>query len=364
MEMFERECSESFPIEQLEATEKIEGVQLTNLQKSVINEAVDFASMDTKEVVDEYDTNVKAFNPQLKTNIHLSLMDGYNAEWREFLNHIEPHYLEAVPDKEQVESIAQYMSGIEEIRFENWGKLSLDQRVEVLNEMESKIAAIEHRPSGKIVAKTLDEGYFGQQLGSEITINTRYLEESASNPGMLKDVLNTLIHEGRHLYQVYNVDVRMVHESPTEVEEWRSNLYKLGYHSGEPTEIRLIGPISYTTEQLVADGQRLYYYQPVEIGARTFAGDVMKAYEAYLEQEQKEDSYFSKSNISFKGVNDKVWNLEKAEEHQDWVNWYEKKAAQALENGDLTKAKDYEQKAKVESKKVENYIWAAEHSTK
>lgn len=430
MEQFEQENFESFKIEQLEVLEDVKSVQLSDIQKSTIDGYVDFGKMNTQGIIEEYDINVRGFNPNLRTNVHLSLMSGYNDKWDEFLNQLEPHYLESIPDREQVESIAQYMSGIEDIRFENWGQLSTDKMVDVLNEMESQIARIEHRPSGQIVARDLGKDCFGQQLGSEITINTRYLAESATNPEMLKDVLNTLIHEGRHIYQHYNVNVRMVHESPTEVEEWRDNLYEFGYRSGEPTEIRIIGPISYTTDELIADGQRLYYYQPVEINARTFAGDVMKAYEAYLEQENIEGRDFLKNNISFKGmndliwdldkameneawsdwykekvadatemgdrdranvyerrahiaermcemhlesakhnpsfkgVNDRVWNLDKAEDHQELADWNRKKAEEALEKGDLTKAKDYERKAQIEDKKVKDYIWSAEHSTR
>lgn len=363
MEQFERDNVESFKIEKLENIEGVENIHLSDVQKMIINQYVNFDTMNNQELIEEYDMDVRSFVPQLQTNVHLSLMNGYNAEWEHFLHNIEPHYLESIPDKEQVESVARYMCGTEDIVFENWRNLSTDQMLDVLNEMEAEIAKIEHRPSGKVLASDLGETCFGQQLGDTITINTRILEASTLNPCIHKEILNTLIHEGRHMYQYYNVNVRMVHESPSEVESWRENLYELGYHSGEPTQIRIIGPISYTTEKLIADGERLYYYQPVEIDARDFAGDVMKVYTDNMHRLYEKNGAIN-GHISFKGVNDKEWNIEKAQQHQDWADWYTKKAEEAMGKGDLTKAKDYYERAEIAESRSKQYLDSAKTCTK
>lgn len=93
------------------------------------------------------------------------------------------------------------------------------------------------------------------------------------NPNIHKEVINTIIHEGRHAYQHYNVDVKCIHESGAEVETWRENFYDSQYLYYRSTGQRIVIP--YNDGSLHDVDFRLYYYQPVEIDARNFAGDVM-----------------------------------------------------------------------------------------
>lgn len=244
-----------------------------------------------EQIIETYDKKIKQFRPDLKTTANLTPMKSYNDSWSTFVdNYLESPYLEALSDKEQIKSIADYMANIEDIRYENWKNLSLEQQVKVLNEMEQHIAAIEHRPSQPIYAEQL-QGMFGYQLHNpnnvsedKIAINTTVLEASTTNPAILDEVLNTLIHEGRHRYQHYNVEERLVHESMSEVNSWRENIYEMGYKDGSPISIIEIGPIGlFTNDRLSKLGDRLYYYQPVEIDARNFADDVMDSYHQKME---------------------------------------------------------------------------------
>lgn len=251
-------------------------------------------SSDNRDVVIEcYDRSVKYMRPDLKTAANLSPMKSYSPAWDNFVgNYLESPYLEAFTDLEQVEYISDYMANIEDIRYENWKELSLDQKLKVLNEMEKHIAAIEHRPASPIFAEDLNEKTFGYQQYLEghpeydkIAINTSIFEASNYDPEVLDQVLDTLIHEGRHRYQHYNVEERLVHESPAAVEQWRQNFKNfeddklLGYADGSPIHAVEIGPINmYTNERLAKLGFRLYWYQPVESDARRFASDVMGSY--------------------------------------------------------------------------------------
>ena len=237
-----------------------------------------------EQIVELYDKKVRLFRPDLKTTTHLSSMKSYNASWGTFVdNYLEPPYLEAISDREQIESIANYMVSVEEIRFDNWKDLSLEQQVDVLNKMEQCIANIEHRPSAIISIKDMDTKTYGYQLGDSIVINSKYLNASASSPEVLEQMLDTLIHEGRHRYQHYNVEERLVHDSIAEVKSWRENLYELGYRDGSPIHLIEFGPVGlFTNERLSDEGKRLYYYQPVEIDAREFAEDVLYEYHKQL----------------------------------------------------------------------------------
>lgn len=236
-------------------------------------------------VVEIYDKVIRQIRPDLKTAVNLSPMKSYSPTWNDYIdNYLESPYLEAFSDREQVEYISDYMSNIEDIRFENWKDLSLEQKVDVLNEMEHHIAAIEHRPAATISSEKLEDNTFGYQSNDSIVINSTYLEQSSTNPQALDKMLETLIHEGRHRYQQYNVEERLVHESPAQVETWRENFEELGYKDGSPIPIIEIGPIGLFTNERLSDlGFRLYYYQPVEVDARNFASDVMSGYHKKME---------------------------------------------------------------------------------
>ena len=205
-------------------------------------------------------------------------MRGYNPGWDRVLSHLEPHYLEAFTDIEQQNLIASHMASIEDIQFENWQEMDIEQMVGVLGSLENEIAKIQHRPAMILSAERLDENVFGQQYGNRIELNSRILESSKNNPDLLDAVLDTLIHEGRHAYQHYNVEERMVHQSQAEVNSWRENFNELGYKDGSPIAIQLIGPFSYTNSELTSLGARLYYYQPVETDAREYAADTMSKF--------------------------------------------------------------------------------------
>jgi len=184
---------------------------------------------------------------------------------------------ELVTDLEMSEGIADYLESVEEIKYENWQNLSLEQKEEVLNKIEQHIAAIEHRPALKVELENLPERTLGYQSAPEhkIVLNSMYVGSSA--PNIHKEVINTIIHEGRHTYQHYNVDVKCIHESGAEVETWRENFYDSQYQYYRSTGQRIVIP--YNDGSLHDVDFRLYYYQPVEIDARNFADDVMKRLE-------------------------------------------------------------------------------------
>ena len=75
-----------------------------------------------------------------------------------------------------------------------------------------------------------------------------------------EDVLDTLIHEGRHAYQDYNLNVRETHPRHGEVANWNLNEF-YGYQDVENC------------------GFKAYAMQPMETDARAFAEDVLKCYQ-------------------------------------------------------------------------------------
>lgn len=178
--------------------------------------------------------------------------------------------MEAPQDYIQIEQISDLLENCEELKFDNWTKLELSEKIDVLNDLESRIAEIEHRPAcpvryddtmGEI--EVYGDQVYGRMGGyspdtKDITLNANLLE--SSDPRVYLEVIDTVVHEGRHAYQDFNINVCEVHPRHSEVESWAETMGdgKWGYWGDCSTLI----------------GQRLYEQQSVEIDARNFAHDV------------------------------------------------------------------------------------------
>lgn len=173
---------------------------------------------------------------------------------------IDSKYLEAPSDIEQVEEISDYLCSIENLEYEQWSELTPAQRLETLQEAENKIAEIEHRNPCEIHIKELkpnEHGYFNP-VDKSITLSISDI--SGSDYYSYKETLDTLIHEGRHAYQDYNLTARQVHPRGGEISNWKWNEQELGYQSA------------------LFCGFEAYKMQPVESDARAFAEDVLTKY--------------------------------------------------------------------------------------
>lgn len=185
---------------------------------------------------------------------------------------IPSEYLEAPNDMEQVEQISDVMRDVEGLKFEEWKELSVEQRVELLNQLECKIAKIEHRPACPITIEDLGKisenngqflGHMGTHevnpfFGERIIINSELVK--SDDPNFYHQVLDTVVHEGRHSYQTYNLECRQTHTSQGDLTNWHINLDKYGYQDAQ------------------SFGFKAYWMQPVEADARKFAEDVLTAY--------------------------------------------------------------------------------------
>lgn len=170
-------------------------------------------------------------------------------------------YLEAPQDYIQIEKVSEVMTRIEGLDFSDWKELSLDKRVEVLQKVEHEISSIAHRPSCPIQTESLGKGYFGYYSpeSKTITINSDYIQSNDISD--YKEVLDTIIHEGRHAYQYYNLTEREVHPRLGDISNWKANEFEYGYQDAK------------------TQGFAAYFLQPQEADARAFAEDVLKQYQ-------------------------------------------------------------------------------------
>lgn len=232
------------------ALENLEIIELV-LESEVVNDTVEpleDTNNEFNEIFGETEGNVETLQSMLETT-------------------------EIVTDLEMVEGIADYLETIDEIRFENWCKLTLEEKKAVLNRIEQNVAAIEHRPALRVDIEKMKPKTLGYQSASQQKIALNSLYVNSNDPNVHREVIDTILHEGRHAYQHYNVDVKCIHESAAEVATWRENFYDPEYRYYQSTGQKILIP--YNDGSVHNVDYRLYYYQPVETDARNFAKDVM-----------------------------------------------------------------------------------------
>ena len=192
------------------------------------------------------------------------------------VEYFDSKYLEAPNDIEQAEIISDSMTSISGVDYQTWSSLSLEDKASVLQEIECVAAAIEHRPACRVEFKPIQQeyGHYNCRCSPEmtreqiveslkgervITISSEYLDNSFES---YKEALNTVIHEGRHVYQEYNLYEREVHPSEGELRNWRMNEFYYKYQPGDDTWV----------------GMKLYDMQPLETDANKFSIDVISKF--------------------------------------------------------------------------------------
>lgn len=195
----------------------------------------------------------------------------YGKEMYESYLKLENNNIEAPGDLEQIDKISDLLSECQELQYENWIHLTDTEKADVINNLEEKIAEVECRPSCPISFENLgepDENGYVQMGGyrpdyKDINLNECLL---ANSPECLQQVLDTVIHEGRHAYQDFNLHELEVHPRHSEVESWSDTW-------GDED-----GKWEYMSDCSTELGLRLYEQQSIEIDARNFAGDVLNSY--------------------------------------------------------------------------------------
>jgi len=179
-------------------------------------------------------------------------------EAKEGIDHI---FLEAPSDNIQIEQAAETISRIEGVQYENWEKLTIDEKGEVLQSIEVEVSEIAHRPPCKVNVQQLQEGCYGyyNPNNKEIVVNELYL--LTNSPETYRECLDTILHEGRHAYQDFNMTCRQVHTSSGDISNWYKNEYEYGYQDAETF------------------GFKAYAMQPVECDARKFAEEILEKIE-------------------------------------------------------------------------------------
>lgn len=163
---------------------------------------------------------------------------------------------------------------------DQWAKLSENQKIEVLQTIESQMAVESGRSACLVEGRWLYTGEDGIVLGAynrdsqTISINCSQLAPDSKYGQNSDRIITTTLHEGRHAYQDQVVKGLVEHNNPEEARQWSENLSEGNY-------------ISYK------ENPAAYYNQPVEVDARTFAQERM-----LVLQEERDLAATQSENVS------------------------------------------------------------------
>lgn len=162
----------------------------------------------------------------------------------------------ALETSQQIQDATQQLSQIEGLNPQNWAVLDSSSRLEVLQNVEDRMATIQGRPAVEIKPTELSPGTYGYYDGQGITINAADLN---GNQMHISEFVDTIVHEGRHAYQDFAIANPGTVSDPAIVAAWAENMQPGNYLTAEDY------------------GQEAYLNQPVEADAWNYAGQVTAA---------------------------------------------------------------------------------------
>lgn len=175
-----------------------------------------------------------------------------------------PEVREKAPAMEiQAALIREEFLNMEQLQFENWIQLSLEERCAALQQLEQCVAQISHRDAMPVLAGQLQGRCAGHCNGQELVVSRKYVMDNSY--WSYCTMLETFFHEGRHGYQFYNLNGNRVEANEALVESWENNLVLDKYRS-----------VRFDFKEW---GFRRYQEQPIEVDARVFARTVMDSLE-------------------------------------------------------------------------------------
>ncbi|MGV8026684.1 MAG: hypothetical protein AB2L18_09025 [Anaerolineaceae bacterium] len=122
----------------------------------------------------------------------------------------------------QIQDASDSLAEIDNIKQENWDTLDSDERLNTLQNIESQMSEIQNRPSVQISTKDLENYTFGgyDNENNVININQNHLEGEMP----VDEMVDTIIHEGRHAYQDYAINNPGFINDPDIIDQWSENL--------------------------------------------------------------------------------------------------------------------------------------------
>lgn len=145
----------------------------------------------------------------------------------------------------QVNKAIESLGQMPESDPKHWATLKdTDTRIKALQNIENTMAGIQGRPSVKVIAEPMKATRYGGYSRKEenIKINRDHIDGNMPH----SEMMDTIIHEGRHAYQDYAVKTPNTVADTQVVTAWQENFrdYK---------SLRMYGEAQYKSQPLEAD---------------------------------------------------------------------------------------------------------------
>lgn len=153
---------------------------------------------------------------------------------------------------QQVKQMVYYLNGMPEVKRENWINLSFEERVKVIQKIETQVAKVGCRPALAVETAPMNANNYGyMNWGSQkIVINENLIRSNKTEA--FQQAIKTLLHESRHAFQYSNIALERTEPNDEKYQSWVLNL-----------------ATGYCAAKLF--GLKNYYLQPLEVDARVFA---------------------------------------------------------------------------------------------
>lgn len=162
----------------------------------------------------------------------------------------------AIDTQMQIGEACEALGAMPEIQPGNWDALPTEERLTALQNVEDTLAGIQQRPSVEVHGESMGAGTYGYFDGDRIAVNAEQLNGGAP----VEEMVDTVVHEGRHAFQQYAIEHSGVVSDQAVVDAWAANMAPGGYLS-------------------VEDGfdPELYQSQPIEADAWSYAERIREA---------------------------------------------------------------------------------------
>lgn len=175
-------------------------------------------------------------------------------EINEINDNIYEHF--EIQEVEMIHDIQDVVEADERFKIDNWQELDLSERTSALQDMEIKIAQIEDRAPYRVIVDSTP-GCYGYTRFEDRLIALNTSDVMSNKMSDLREVTDTIIHEGRHAYQYHNVYECRTEANEAKFQGWVNN-FRTGYLSAEK------------------NGMPAYLSQPLEADAWEFAGKTVE----------------------------------------------------------------------------------------
>lgn len=106
---------------------------------------------------------------------------------------------------------------------DNWNQMSIEEKKRALQELENDYAKKQGRPENPAILEFKNLDYAGVYYADNNTMQISNKMLVSGNSSKRYEVIDTVIHEGRHAYQAYSIHHPGTHPDQEEEAKWRDN---------------------------------------------------------------------------------------------------------------------------------------------